>query len=182
MRIISFIKVLMLLTLFNLTFTPAAWAQKRPKQPPVSQRKVDFIWVEKSKSRLYLIKNDKVHSSYKVAFGANPIGHKVQEGDERTPEGRYFIVEKRTYSQFYKALLVSYPSAEDKARARKRGVNPGGNILVHGIPNSYAHLPDFIQDFQKWLNWTDGCIAVTNREMDQIFSLVHPGMLIIIRP
>ena len=138
----------------------------------------DLVVVKKSVAKLYLKKGDAVLKEYKVAFGANPKGHKQQEGDERTPEGRYTLDYKKKDSAFYKAIHISYPNAEDKKRAEALGVNPGGQIMIHGLPNGAGWLAETIQ----WFNWTNGCIAVTNQEMDEIWQSVRVGTPIEILP
>jgi murein L,D-transpeptidase YafK len=140
--------------------------------------KADRVLVKKSESRLYLERDGKTFASFKVAFGAEPKGHKRQEGDERTPEGRYVLDSKNDKSAFYKSIHVSYPSQRDIAVAKARGVDPGGLIMIHGQKNGYAWLAPVMQ----WFNWTDGCIAVTNKEMDTIWNAVDVGTPIEIRP
>ena len=140
--------------------------------------KADMVLVVKSESKLYLLKKQKVLSEYKVAFGANPEGHKQQEGDERTPEGKYILDYKKDDSAFYKAIHISYPNEADKKRAKKAGVNPGGFIMIHGQRNRLGWLSWITQNF----NWTDGCIAVSNSAMDEIWKAVSAGTPIEIRP
>ncbi len=140
--------------------------------------KADMVLVVKSESKLYLLKNQKVLSEYKVAFGANPKGHKQQEGDERTPEGKYILDYKKDDSAFYKAIHISYPNEADKKRAKEAGVNPGGFIMIHGQKNRLGWLSWITQNF----NWTDGCIAVSNSAMDEIWKAVSAGTPIEIRP
>jgi len=140
--------------------------------------KADFVLVIKSEATLYLIKNGKVLKKYHVAFGANPKGHKQQEGDERTPEGKYILDYKKENSSFYKAIHISYPSNEDKKRAKEKGVSPGGQIMIHGQKNDIGWLSFITQRF----NWTDGCIAVTNSAMDEIWDSVNIGTPIEIKP
>lgn len=127
---------------------------------------------------MYLIKNDKPFREYKVAFGAKPEGHKQQEGDERTPEGKYILDYKKSDSAFYKAIHISYPNEQDKKRAREKGINPGGLIMIHGQKNGFGWFGFITQSF----NWTDGCIAVKNFEMDEIWTSVNVGTPIIIEP
>ena len=141
-------------------------------------QKADSVLVVKSDSKLYLFHEGKEIASFKVAFGANPEGHKQQQGDERTPEGHYILDFKNTNSAYYKSIHVSYPNARDRENARKRGVNPGGDIMIHGQRNGYEGLSTFVQFF----NWTDGCIALTNPEMDIVWQAVSPGTPIEIRP
>jgi murein L,D-transpeptidase YafK len=148
--------------------------------PTVSfgMEKADMVLVIKSDSKLYLKKNGKVFKEYHVAFGANPEGHKKQEGDERTPEGRYFLDYKKSDSAFYKSIHISYPNEADKKRAKEAGVNPGGFIMIHGQKNSLGWLSWISQRF----NWTDGCIAVSNSAMDEIWNSVNVGTPIEIKP
>lgn len=140
--------------------------------------KADMVLVVKSAAKLYLMKNNSVLSEYKVAFGANPNGHKQKEGDERTPEGLYVLDYKKSDSSFYKAIHISYPNENDKKRAKKAGVNPGGAIMIHGQKNGLGWLSWITQRF----NWTDGCIAVSNSAMDEIWESVSVGTPIEIRP
>jgi murein L,D-transpeptidase YafK len=128
----------------------------------------DGVLVDKSEERLYLLKDGAVIAEYAVAFGANPEGHKQQEGDERTPEGHYTLDFKKADSAFYKAIHISYPNDADKQSAAERGVDPGGAIMIHGQRNWLGWLSFITQRF----NWTDGCIAVTNSEMDEIWQMV----------
>lgn len=140
--------------------------------------KADSVMVKKSESKLYLIKNDKIIKEYHVVFGANPKGHKQKEGDERTPEGIYVLDFKNSNSAFYKSIHISYPNEEDKKQAKSHKVNPGGNIVIHGQKNGLGWLSRVSQR----INWTDGCIAVTNKEMDEIWQMVDVGTPIEIKP
>lgn len=127
---------------------------------------------------MYLLSEGKRIKEYNVVFGGNPKGHKQQEGDQRTPEGKYILDYKKPDSAFHKAIHISYPNEVDKARAKKMGVKPGGLIMIHGQKNGLGWLSWVTQNF----NWTDGCIAVTNEEMDEIWSLVKIGTPIEIQP
>lgn len=127
---------------------------------------------------MYLFAQDSLIKEYSIVLGGNPKGHKQQEGDERTPEGQYILDYKKKDSSFYKAIHISYPNQDDKDRARDQGVNPGGLIMIHGQKNGLGWLAWVSQNF----NWTNGCIAVTNREMDEIWSLVKTGTSIEIQP
>ncbi len=138
----------------------------------------DMVLVIKSKSKLYLKQNGKTLKAYHVAVGANPQGHKKQEGDERTPEGNYFLDYKKNDSDFYKSIHISYPDKADRKRAEEAGVNPGGFIMIHGQKNGLGWLSWITQRF----NWTDGCIAVSNSAMDEIWNAVDVGTPIEIRP
>jgi murein L,D-transpeptidase YafK len=140
--------------------------------------KADMILVEKAARRLTLLSAGRKLKEYRVALGFSPIGPKEREGDGRTPEGIYIIDFHKPDSAFHRAVHVSYPRVEDNARAAEAGVSPGGDIMIHGLPNgpggsSAAH----------WLrDWTAGCIAVTDPEIDEIYSSVNDGTSIEIRP
>ena len=140
--------------------------------------KADSVLIIKSESKLYLKKNGVVIKIYHVAFGANPKGHKQQVGDERTPEGKYILDYKKKNSSFYKAIHVSYPNAKDKKRAKQKGVNPGGQIMIHGQKNGLGWLSFITQN----INWTDGCIAVSDDAMDEIWNAVVVGTPVEIKP
>lgn len=140
--------------------------------------KADRVVVIKSESKLVLKRNGTIIGAYHVALGGNPRGHKQQRGDRRTPEGSYILDFKKKDSAYYRAIRISYPNTSDKARARRKGVHPGGSIMIHGQKNGYGHLAHITQRF----NWTDGCIAVTNEEMDRIWQAVDVGTPIEIKP
>lgn len=143
-----------------------------------SAEKADRVVVVKSEGKLYLYKVNQVLASYSVVFGANPKGHKQQQGDERTPEGRYFLDYKKADSAFHKAIRISYPNAKDIESARKRGVDPGGSVMVHGQKNGFAWA-SFIA---RYFNWTNGCIALANADMDAVWEAVDAGTPIDIKP
>ncbi len=107
---------------------------------------------------------------YRFDLGFNPVGHKTQEGDGRTPEGAYLIDRKNPNSRFHLSLGISYPNRNDIAQARARGVDPGGDIFIHGTPSRWIGQPD----------WTWGCIAVTNEEMDELYPMIDKGTKIFI--
>jgi murein L,D-transpeptidase YafK len=148
-----------------------------PHQPLAAGIKADKVLVVKSERTLSLMKNGAVIASYRVALGGNPVGHKVQEGDRRTPEGQYVINGTNARSGFYRSLHISYPSAEDRQRADRAGHKPGKDIMVHGIKNGLGWLGRF----HRLVDWTDGCIAVTNEEMADIWRAVPSGTPIEIR-
>jgi murein L,D-transpeptidase YafK len=143
-----------------------------------TQQKADLVRVVKSESRLYLIRDDQVFASYNVVFGANPKGHKEREGDERTPEGRYYLTYKNPGSAFYLSIHVSYPNADDRAHARELGVDPGGDIMIHGQKNG----KEWLSRFSRFVNWTDGCIALSNSDMDEVWDAIDAGIPIEIEP
>ncbi len=135
---------------------------------------VDKVFVDKSERILKLLSKDIVVKSYRIALGDSPIGHKQQQGDQRTPVGYYTLDYKNETSIAYRSIHVSYPNAADKAQAKSRGVNPGGDIMIHGQMNGFGHLAGLNQQ----RDWTDGCIAVTNDEMDEIMAAVKVGTAI----
>ena len=141
---------------------------------------VDKVVVHKSANKMYLIKNNKPIKEYDIALGGNPIGHKMQEGDMRTPEGQYLLDYKNDRSKFYKSINISYPNSHDIINAQLRGVSPGDDIVIHGLPNGMRD--EDIKGELKPKNWTQGCIAVKNREMDEIWQLVEVDTPIEIRP
>ena len=138
----------------------------------------DHVVVLKKERTLQLLSRGKVIKTYKVALGGNPIGSKTRQGDHKTPEGTYVLDSRNAHSQFYKSLHISYPSAHDRAEARKHGVSPGGDVYVHGLPNGYGA----IGAAHRLKDWTDGCIAVTDEEIDEIWKAVPDGTPIEIRP
>ncbi|MGL4381492.1 MAG: L,D-transpeptidase family protein [Vibrio sp.] len=137
----------------------------------VDSVEIDLVHVDKSKRRMYLLQNGEVIREYRVALGPIPRGNKQQEGDQRTPEGNYFLDFIIEESSFYRSIHISYPNQQDLAQAQLRGIDPGGDIKIHGLKNGDARDPAFIQSF----DWTNGCIALTNQEMDEFLSLVKLG-------
>ncbi len=114
---------------------------------------------------------------YRIALGKNPEGRKIMAGDGRTPEGRYTI-RKVSNSRFHLGLLISYPNGSDLQNARRLGVPPGGGIMIHGLPDGLAE----VGEFHRYEDWTDGCIAVTNTEIEEIWQMIEDGTPIMIRP
>ena len=144
----------------------------------ISSLKADAVLVIKSEKRLYLLFKDVPFASFPATFGANPTGHKQEQGDQRTPEGHYRLDYKNPNSKFYKSIHISYPNAKDRANARRLGVDPGGDIMIHGQANGWAWASALVNLF----SWTDGCIALSNKNMDQVWTAVNPGTPIEIRP
>lgn len=138
----------------------------------------DLIVVEKAKRKITLYAKKKIIKTYRIALGGSPVGDKEREGDSRTPEGRYTIDAKNPNSSFYKSLHISYPDTRDRAAARRLGVSPGGAIMIHGTPGGLALL----NGAGLSIDWTAGCIAVSNAEMDEIFARVRNGTPILIKP
>ena len=140
--------------------------------------KIDRVIVLKQARTLQLMSGGKVLKTYKVALGGDPVGAKVQQGDHRTPEGIYVLDHRNIHSQYYKSIHISYPNAADRANAAKLHVAPGGDIFLHGLPNGYA----WVGNKHRLKDWTDGCVAVTDEEIDEIWKLVVDGTPIEIRP
>ena len=140
--------------------------------------KADKVLVLKSKRVMNLLRKGKVLKSYRIALGQKPLGRKVCTGDQRTPEGRYVVDSRKADSKFYLALHISYPNEGDVRKAEQLGMLPGGDIMIHGLPDGY----DDVDQLHRITDWTDGCIAVTNREMEEIWMLVPDGTPIEIMP
>jgi murein L,D-transpeptidase YafK len=138
----------------------------------------DRVVVYKSERKLVLLSQGKEVRSYKVALGSEPVGPKTRHGDHRTPEGVYTLDSRNPNSHFYKAFHISYPNPKDIATAKRLGVSPGGDIMLHGLPKEYA----WVGKAHTLHDWTDGCIAVTNEEMDELWKLVPVGTPIEIKP
>jgi murein L,D-transpeptidase YafK len=138
----------------------------------------DRVLVEKAARRLTLFRGNEPLKVYRVALGQAPIGGKEQDGDQRTPEGNYLIDFHKEDSDFHRALHISYPGQTDIDRAAARGVSPGGDIMIHGLPNGRG----WIGAFHLRRDWTAGCVAVTNSEIEEIWRAVPDGTPIEIRP
>lgn len=144
----------------------------------VMDERVDRILIEKALRKLTLLNGDRPVRSYKVALGAEPKGHKRREGDQRTPEGTYSIDARNPNSDFFLSLRISYPNEQDLARAKARGQDPGGQIMIHGLRNGRG----WIGSRHQRNDWTDGCVAVTNSEMLEIWRMVDLGTPVEIKP
>lgn len=138
----------------------------------------DYVVVDKSNRSLRLMRQGKVLRSYKVALGLRPEGHKEFEGDFRTPEGKYQLTRRNPNSEFFLSIQVSYPNDRDIARARRQGQRPGGAIMIHGQPNT----PRKPRDYYSNVDWTEGCIAVSNSDMVEIWLMTPPDTPIEILP
>jgi murein L,D-transpeptidase YafK len=161
------------LVLLLLVLCAVAWPQ------PPKPGQADKIIVFKSERKLQLLRAGKVIREYHISLGLQPVGKKTQQGDYKTPEGNYVIDGRNRYSQYHRALHISYPNAADRAAAAKLGVNPGGDVMIHGLPNSYQpKLPRGA----IMTDWTWGCIALTDVELDEIWDLVPNGTPVEIRP
>ncbi|MDJ0946061.1 MAG: L,D-transpeptidase family protein [Kiloniellales bacterium] len=168
------LRPLLIMLLFALP--PPASAQ--PPVPAPEAERADRIVVHKAERRLILYRGETALIAYDIALGRDPEGHKQREGDGRTPEGRYRIDWRNPQSRYHLSLHVSYPEAADRARAAARGEEPGGLIMIHGLPNGLGALgaAGLLRD------WTEGCIAVTNDAIRDIWRRVADGTPIEIRP
>lgn len=165
------IRIAAIATVFMaIAFMMSAQAAWPPALAPSAQR-ADEIRVDKSERRMELLRDGNVIKTYRILLGDAPIGHKRQQGDERTPEGRYSISFRNDKSRFHLSLRISYPNDTDRAQAQARGVDPGGDIMIHGkTPPGYSR------------DWTDGCIALTDQQIEEVWRLVPVGTPIIISP
>jgi murein L,D-transpeptidase YafK len=159
--------------LLLLSVTP--WLRLSGAQGP---KKVDLVTIVKSTRTMTLMSGGRVVKVYRVALSGNPVGAKTSSGDHRTPEGRYFVDSKNPNSRFHRALHLSYPNAVDRERARRLNVSPGGNIEIHGLPDRLA----WVGPLHRVVGWTDGCIALTNPEIEEVYALVPVGTAVDIRP
>jgi murein L,D-transpeptidase YafK len=139
---------------------------------------VDKILVYKSKRQLLAYSSGLIVKTYKTSLGGNPIGAKAYKDDHKTPEGLYYIKEKNTVSNYHKRLVISYPNHINEANAKKMSLEPGSAIEIHGLPNKLGLLGKF----QRWYDWTDGCIALTDEEIDELYAAVKIGTPIEIKP
>ena len=154
---------------------PPAPVVKKPEPLP---KMADKVLVLKGERKLMLKAGDRTLRTYTVSLGRVPVGHKQREGDGKTPEGIYTLDYRNPNSQFHRSIHISYPSPADRESARRRGVPPGGEIMIHGLPNGEGWIG---KDHAQY-DWTEGCIAVTNEEMDEIWAMVADGTPIEIRP
>ena len=143
-----------------------------------AQNSIDMIIIKKSQRILYAVKDDKVIKKFDIAIGKNPIGHKLKEGDKKTPEGYYFIDGKNAKSKFFLSLHTSYPNFHDKRVAEKNNLNPGSHIAIHGLP-SISVLSQYLYNSS---DWTDGCIALNNKDMKELWNMSEEGTQILIKP
>lgn len=155
-----FLRIFLILSL--AAFLPSCASKFKSYYGP----EVTRVVVYKGKRKMHLMHKNRVLRSYDVGLGFAPYGHKGEEGDGRTPEGDYLIDRRNPNSEFHLSIGINYPNQNDVARARAAGVSPGGDIFIHGRPNKYA---------KGGRDWTAGCIAVTNKEMEKIYSMVKNG-------
>lgn len=162
--------VLSLMTLCIASQVRTSWGSDFPM--------ADKVVVEKANRKLYLMKNEEAFRAFDIALGVAPIGDKEEEGDNRTPEGRYWLDMRNPHSDFFLSIRISYPNAMDRREARKKGVVPGGQIMIHGQPNA----PTYSAAYYRRTDWTNGCIAVSNSDMIDIWLMTPDRVPIEIRP
>jgi murein L,D-transpeptidase YafK len=148
------------------------------KEALASLGKADKVIVIKSRRILMLMKDGEIMKAYKVALGKSPQGRKIKAGDKRTPEGTYVLDSRNPDSKFHLAIHISYPNDSDVQVAQKLGVSPGGDVMIHGLADQFKK----IGKQHRFSDWTDGCIAVTNQEIEEIWQLVPDGVPIEIKP
>ncbi|HKX12871.1 MAG TPA: L,D-transpeptidase family protein [bacterium] len=170
-------KILRLSFLFLFLISiPLDLAAARPRAKP-PKPKADRILIEKAARQMTLFQGEETLKVYRISLGREPVGPKREEGDGKTPEGRYKIDGRNPNSAFHLSLRISYPNVADRAQANERGVKPGGQIMIHGLPNG---MPDFGGGILS--DWTDGCVAVSNAEIEEIWKLVPNGAAVEILP
>ncbi|MBX9977317.1 MAG: L,D-transpeptidase family protein [Alphaproteobacteria bacterium] len=139
---------------------------------------IDAIVIDKEKRTMTIFSNEKPIKAYTIALGFSPKGHKEKEGDGKTPEGSYTICAKNTKSQFHLSLKISYPNQEDRDNAKAKGVTPGSDIMIHGLGKVFS----WMGSFHTKRDWTLGCVAVTNKEIEEIFASTKVGTPVDIKP
>jgi murein L,D-transpeptidase YafK len=150
-------------------------------RPELAPTQIDRVLVRKGERTLQLLQKGAVYREYRISLGDQPLGHKLREGDERTPEGNYVLDWRNPNSGFHKSLHISYPNGLDRAIAQAHGTSAGGMIMIHGLPN-WLSSPQLAAEYRN-SDWTNGCIAVgSNEEMDEIWALVRDGTPITILP
>ena len=138
----------------------------------------DLVIIEKAKRELHLLQRGEIFKTFRIALGIRPVGDKQHEGDFKTPEGRYILDAKNPNSEFFLSIRISYPNAEDRREAAAQGLDPGGAIMIHGQPN----VPTRSEAFYRTQDWTNGCIAVSNSDMIDIWLMTGDNTPIEIRP
>ena len=146
--------------------------------PAGASEKADRVLVEKSDRLLLLYKNNSLIGAYRIALGGHPTGHKLREGDRRTPEGSYLLDHKEPAGKYYKSIRISYPNAYDRMLAQGRGAPPGEEVVIHGQRPAFEYL----SPLTRKLDWTNGSIALSNRDMDKVWAAVDPGTPVEIKP
>lgn len=158
----------------DLPLSPAPLRLQQAAPLPVA----DEVVVHKAERRMYLMRNGQVLRSYRISLGLEPQGSKERAGDFRTPEGRYYLTRRNPRSDYFMSIQVSYPNDADRARARRNGWDPGGAIMLHGLPNSLRHSPDYYTHN----DWTDGCIGLSDPDMVEVWLMTRGDTPIDIEP
>jgi murein L,D-transpeptidase YafK len=167
------------LMLLMAVLVPLAATAETPVVATAPAAVADRVVIEKRKHTLTLYAGDRRLAAYYVALGHDPVGRKLCRGDNRTPEGIYQVVGRRQDSDFHRALRLSYPSLDDVMRARMWGCDPGGDIMIHGLKYDWGARYNRLHRRE---DWTKGCVAVTNEEIEQIWRMVPDGTEVVIRP
>lgn len=170
--------LLVVLAIVVVLATTTLFVAQHNWNPLPADTTIDRILIEKSARKLSILREGKLLKSYRVALGRNPIGPKQEEGDRKTPEGAYAIDYRNPHSDYHLALHISYPSPEDDARAAARGINAGFDIMIHGLPNGRG----WIGAFHRRQDWTAGCIALTDAEIEELWRITPDGTAVEIRP
>lgn len=175
-------KILLLIFILILVLITAGYFMEQKKEYKIDESlkgKVNLILVEKSKRQLSIYHDDELLKTYKISLGKNPVGHKQFEGDSKTPEGVYFIDGKNPKSRYFLNLGISYPNEKDKEYAAKHNKSAGGDIKIHGLPNGFSMAKPL---FDIYGDWTQGCIAVSNEDMAELYEIIDIGTKIEIKP
>ena len=169
-----------ILITFLITILFISCSSETESSKTMITQSIDNILVEKTNRKMHLRHGDEIVKTYKISLGKNPVGAKVKSGDNKTPEGNYSIELHNPKSIFHLSLKISYPNEEQIKTAKEGGYDPGGDIMIHGYPNK---IPAFLFRFwHKRKDWTAGCIAVTNDEIEEIYDAVKDGTTITIKP
>ncbi len=174
-HMIDAVRRLALKNIWLILVLVGAWT---PPAAATAELPADHVVVHKSERRLYLYNGNTLLGEYKVALGLNPVGTKEREHDFRTPEGRYFLARRNTRSDFFLSIQVSYPNKRDELRAKKKRWAPGGSIMIHGSPNTPKHPAAYYESN----DWTDGCIALSNSDMVEVWMRTQDNIPIDIYP
>jgi murein L,D-transpeptidase YafK len=162
----------------GIALAGAVTASAQTPPPPRNPSEVDRILVVKSERKMHLLSAGRIVRTFDISLGLMPQGPKEREGDFRTPEGVYYLEAKNPDSDYFLSLKISYPNEKDRAKARARGVDPGGQIMIHGLPN----IPKYPEGRYSGWDWTDGCIAVSNSDMVDLWLMTSVATPIEIRP
>jgi murein L,D-transpeptidase YafK len=169
-------KIILYTVIISITGLAVYYFYPEKKLPENAQ--IDKILVNESKRQLLVYSNGTLLKTYRISLGRNPIGAKEFQGDNKTPEGLYFINDKNPYSGYHKNLGISYPNTHDIEHSKTLGKPVGGDIKIHGYKNGLG----FIGKFWRWRDWTFGCIAMTNKDVDELYKVVKIGTIIAIKP